>query len=180
MGKRDCRPVPMLAEDAAIAARWLRRVAIPATIAAPVTILGGGLIEEDAQRLASLADTLARMARRKRQGPAFGALVEMAEAAAFARAVGRCRPAWPLTHHRAILRLADAMQEGGKAKRRGRRSLNPDEVAGRVRGDLASDERHRKRLKARLKADAAWSEWISQVHARGETLLTAKTRPPKI
>lgn len=180
MGKRDCRPVPLLAEDAALAARWLRRVAIPALRGMPGTILGGGLFEEDARRLAGLADTLAHKARRKRNGAVFSALIETAEAAAFVRAVGQCRPAWPLLHHAAIVRVADAMGEGGKLKRRGRRSLNADQIAVRVRGDLASEERYRKRLKARIKGEAAWSEWFAQVQARGETLLTSTILPPKI
>ncbi|MFB9222750.1 hypothetical protein [Paracoccus cavernae] len=169
----------MRATDAAVAARWLRDAAIPALRAMPGTILGGGY-GETIVRLEQLAGSLADTSGRKRGSPEFSTLIEVADAAAFVRAVSACRPAWPLRHSPAIVRLAVAMQNGGKAKRRGRHSLTKDEVALRVAGGIALDDRHRKRLVARRRRDAAGRIWVTESLARGETILTSTVPFPKI
>lgn len=172
MGKRDCRPVQIVAADAVIAARWLRSVAIKTAYNAPSTILAGNLICEDVARLERLAGELNRKALRRRSGAGFSALIDVGHAAAFARAVGRCRPAWPLNHHPAILRLADAMRNAGRRKRRGRISLDDREMQARVSGAFSCEERHAKRLAARLRRSATWDRWLGEVRARGQTILT--------
>lgn len=180
MGKRDCRSVQIEAADTVIAARWLRSTAIPAMLNMRGTILGGDLIEEDALRLERMADKLMRQAVRKRPASGFSALIEVDDAAAFARTVDRCRPAWPLRHHPAIIQLADAMRDGGQSKRRGRKSLSKGEVIARVSGGLVREERHTKRMAARLRRSAAWDGWFADVHARAQTILTTDLPSPKI
>lgn len=180
MGKRDCRPVPMDAADAVIAARWLLGTALPALRDMPGTILSGWQIAEDARRLEGMADQLMRKAERKRPASGFSAQIEVDDAAAFARTVGLCRPAWPLRHHPALVRLADAMRDGGQNKKRGRKALGDDEMNARVLGALIREERHTKRLAARLRQSAAWDRWADEVKARGQTLLTTDLPPPKM
>ncbi len=182
MGKQGCREVLIRAVDAVVAARWLRNVAIPSMRSARGTILGGDLLGIDLQSLELLAGEFTRKAGRKRSKAEFSARVSVADAAAFARAVERCRPCWPLVYGPALIRLAEAMRDGGQAKRRGRRWLTHDEVAARAHGlfPMVSDERHRLRLAARLRKSEAWDRWYAEVQQQGQTILTTDLPPPKI
>ncbi|MDF3607915.1 hypothetical protein PE067_18285 [Paracoccus sp. DMF-8] len=179
MGKRGNRPVVMRAADAVVAARWLRGTAIPALRDMPGTILGGDY-SETVERLDRLARVLSNAGKRKRAANEFSALIEIEDAAAFARAISVCRPAWPLRHSPAIMRLADAMRDGGARKRRGRKSLTAVQIGARVSGRLAVDERHRKRLAAQARHSAALDHWYAELRAHGRTILTADLPPPKI
>jgi hypothetical protein len=184
MGKQGCREVLIRADDAVVAARWLRNVAIPSMRSARGSILGGDLLGIDLQSLELLAGEFTRKAGRKRSKAEFSALVSVADAAAFARAVDRCRPFWPMSYDPAVIRLADAMRDGAQAKRRGRKWLSDGEVAARVSSKLELDERHRLRLAARSRKSAAWSEawdsWFTKVWRRGQTILTTDLPFPKI
>jgi hypothetical protein len=180
MGKQGSRKVLIRADDAVVAARWLRNVAIPSMRSARGSILGGDLLGIDLQSLELLAGEFTRKAGRKRPKAEFSALVSVADAAAFSRAVDRCRPCWPLSYDPALIRLAEAMRDGGQSKRRGRRWLSEEALQARVTGKFSLDERHRLRLAARSRKSDAWCEWIGGVMARGQTVLTADLRPSKI
>lgn len=184
MGKQGCREVVIQADDAAVAARWLRTVAIPSLGNSRGTILGSDLIAADLVALTRMTDELARKATRKRSKADFSASINVADAAAFARAVDRCRPCWPMFYDPAVIRLAEAMRDGGQAKRRGRKRLSDREVDARVSGKLGLDERHRMRLAARSRKSAAWSEawdhWYAELRRLGQTILTADLPLPKI
>ncbi|UJW75942.1 hypothetical protein [Rhizobium sp. SL42] len=180
MGMRGCRPVLIEAADAVIATRWLRGTAIPAMRNISGTILGGDQIADDARRLEVLADNLMRKAQRKRSSHDFSALIDVDDAAAFTRAFELCRPAWPLRYQQAIARLSSAMQDGGQSKRRGRKTLGGSEVTARVSGSVILEERHRKRLAARLRNSAAWDRWLTEAQASGHTILTTDLPSPQI
>ena len=189
MGKQGCREIVMRAEDALITARWLRRVAIPALRNRPRTILAGDQTAADVAVLERLADEFTRKAVRKRSKSEFSALISVADAAAFARAVDGCRPSspfapwWPLRLDLALIRLAEVMRDGAQVKRRGRKWLSDDALNARVTGKLGLDERHRMRLAARSRKSAAWTEasdcWIAAISARGQTILTTDLPFPK-
>ena len=184
MGKQGCRDVVMQAEDAAIAARWLRTIAIPSLENSRGTILGGDLIAADLVALARLTDELTQKAMRKRSKADFSASINVADAAAFARAVDRCRPCWPMSCDPAVIRLAEAMRDAAQVKRRGRKWLSDDALNARVTGKLGLDERHRLRLAARSRKSAAWSEawdrWYAEVRRLGQTILATDLPFPKI
>lgn len=184
MGKQGCRDIVIQAGDAAVAARWLRTVAFPALKNSRGTILGGDLISADLVSLERLIDELTRKATRKRPKADFAALINVADAAAFARAVDRCRPCWPLSYDPGVIRLAEAMRDGAQVKRCGRKWLSDDALSVRVTGKLGLDERHRLRLVARSRKHAArseaWDRWYAEVRRLGQTILTADLPFPKI
>lgn len=184
MGKQGCREIVIQADDAAAAARWLATVAIPSLRNSQGTILGGDIVSVDLVALGRLTAELTRKAMRKRSKADFSASINVADAAAFARAVDRFRPCWPMAYDPAVMRLAEAMRDGGQAKRRGRKWLSDGEVAARVSGKLGLDERHRLRLAARSRKaeglSVAWEAWFAEVKRRGKTILTADLPFPKI
>lgn len=180
MGRANHREVRLQASDVALAARWISNVALPSLEGRQDTILTPEFGAEYAARLVRLFVTLEKKAARKRIADEFIAAICIEEAASFAYAVGLCRPHWPLCEAAAILRIAHAMQEAGTVKRRGRKALTREEIEARAVGIVSSEERHQKRLKARVRRNEAWDAWSREMQRRGETILTTPMTSPKI
>jgi hypothetical protein len=168
--------VCVTASDAGQAARWLRRVYLPALASMGDTVLTTGHNDDTICLLGDLAAILLRASVRKRSGGAsFKINLHRQMVKRFA-AVGD----WPEPPTiAAVDRLLHAMKEAASS-RRGRPALSPALRAARTGKCVTIDERFRKRLARRERADAAWSAWFSEVRTRGETILTSALPSPKI
>jgi hypothetical protein len=160
--------VCVTASDAGEAARWLRRVYLPAFASMGDTVLTPGHNDEMRCLLGGLAAILLRASVRKRSGGASFKINLPRQMVERFAAVGDW-PARPATA--AMDRLFHAMKEAASS-RRGRPSLSPALRAARTGKSVTIDERFRKRLARQERADAAWSAWLNGIHARGETILT--------
>lgn len=179
MGARDHVHVRMSATDAAAAARWLVAVAVPKIAARADTILTPGYNADLARRLTEMAALLDKAARRKRRGAEFAPLVPQELAAAIGTATALNAP--PAT----VRRVQSAMHAAVAGPGRGRPRLLDADIAAHIAGKrkhprASNPERWPARLKRRERIASKYAAWSDEVHARGETVLTATVPPPKI
>lgn len=160
---------------AAAAAHWLKRRVPPEP-----TLLGRS--PEDRKRcewlLANFRAKLEKAGRRKNSKRYL--LVDRETAHEFVLASTPMWPTWGIYQPHAVRQLNKALRDKlDRKKRVGRPKLDLDDMQERIKSSYAYDERNRRRLKPRLvdverarRQSEAFDRWFSEVHRRGETILT--------
>lgn len=125
-------------------------------------------------RAGRLRAVMTKAAARKRPGTGFVVNLDRELAAFFAhlhRPLGR--------DFRAIFRAQIAFAAAVKT-RRGPRRLSMQGLEDRTQGKVHRNLEHTIRLRRRLRYEEAFAEWITEITARGETILTTSIPFPKI